>query len=174
MKSRKSQEESAIKLKWGTWKWLQVWFCSQRRLSVRYFDSDHDDKCLSTFKVSHFQKTKTKQTSVKPERLKSLKSQLSQNVIMENLTECFQENRGFNVLLAPMDSSIDGLHLPKHGKQQRRFPTTHLAYDHCQLTWRETHGWELKKIWKWTFFCEDFKLDCENFVTFTVRSKVRI
>lgn len=39
-----------------------------------------------------------------------------------------------DVLLAPVDSSIDGLHLAQHGQQQGRFPTTHLAHDHRQLT----------------------------------------
>lgn len=39
-----------------------------------------------------------------------------------------------NVLLAPVDSPLDGLHLAEHGQQQGGFPTTHLAHDHSQLT----------------------------------------
>lgn len=41
------------------------------------------------------------------------------------------------VSLAPVDSSLDGLHLAQHGQQQGGFPTTHLAHDHCQLTWTQ-------------------------------------
>lgn len=46
------------------------------------------------------------------------------------------------VLLAPVDSSVDALHLAEHRQQQGGLPTTHLAHDHGQLTWRQRGGRE--------------------------------
>lgn len=54
----------------------------------------------------------------------------------------FLEGGPAEFLLAPVDSSLDGLHLAEHGQQQRGFPTTHLAHDHCQLTWTDWKGWQ--------------------------------
>lgn len=42
--------------------------------------------------------------------------------------------------LAPVNPSINGLHLTQHGQQQGGFPTTNLTHDHCQLTWNQTNN----------------------------------